>query len=173
MVAVLEEVLFRGAIFGGLKKIFHWVFALVVSSMIYAIVHFMRSADLPGPVTWLSGLRLLPLMLGGFADLHALVPGFFNLTLAGALLALAYQRTVNLYFSIGLHGGWIFWLKSFAAFTQPVAGAGTWWWGTGKLIDGWFALLVLAGAMLIFTRLRFGRQPEAATIGSLKKGRVR
>ena len=68
-------------------------------------------------MAWNSGLILLPRMLGGFADFHALVPGFFNLTLAGVLLGLAYQRTGNLYFSIGLHAGWIFWLKTYGAFT--------------------------------------------------------
>ena len=67
-------------------------------------------------------------MLAGFADFHALVPGFFSLTLAGILLGLAYQRTGNLYFSIGLHAGWIFWLKTYGAFTparrMPRPGSG-------------------------------------------------
>ena len=80
-------------------------------------------------------------MLGGFADFHALVPGFFNLTLAGILLGLAYQRTGNLYFSIGLHAGWIFWLKTYGAFTTGAPHAATWFWGTGKMIDGWLALV--------------------------------
>src|SRR6185503_3882870 len=31
--ATLEEILFRGAIFGALRKAFHWTFALVLSSM--------------------------------------------------------------------------------------------------------------------------------------------
>ena len=80
-------------------------------------------------------------MLGGFADFHALVPGFFSLTLAGILLGLAYQRTGNLYFSIGLHAGWIFWLKTYGAFTTSAPHAATWFWGTGKMIDGWLALV--------------------------------
>lgn len=163
VVAVLEEILFRGAIFGALRKMFHWVFALVVSSMIYAIVHFMQSADVAGSVTWLSGLQLLPRMLAGFGDVQALVPGFFNLTLVGAMLALAYQRTGNLYFSIGLHGGWIFWLKSCGAITRQVAAASA-WWGTSKLIDGWMALVVLAAALLVFTRLPAGRNASAAPV---------
>lgn len=157
VVAVLEEILFRGAIFGALRKVFHWVFALVVSSMVYAIVHFLRSADVVGGITWLSGLQVLPRMLAGFGDLHELVPGFFSLTLVGALLALAYQRTGNLYFSIGLHGGWIFWLKSYGAVTRPAAAATSAWWGTSKLTDGWMALVVLAGALVVFVRLRIGR----------------
>jgi CAAX protease family protein len=157
VVAVLEEILFRGALFGSLRRVFHWIFALVSSSMIYAIVHFMERAELHEPIAWYSGLKLLPLMLRGFGDVHAIIPGFFNLTLAGALLALAYQRTGNLYFSIGLHAGWIFWLKSYGILTAAAPGANGWWWGSSKLIDGWLALPVLAAALLIFQQLPLAR----------------
>ncbi|HTA31440.1 MAG TPA: CPBP family intramembrane glutamic endopeptidase [Candidatus Cybelea sp.] len=153
VVAILEEILFRGAIFGALRKAWNWRIALLVSSMIYAIVHFLAKADLPGPVTWTSGLRLLPLKLTGFGDLPTLIPGFFNLTLAGVLLGLAYYRTGNLYFSIGLHAGWIFWLKSYGVLTSPITSSNTWLWGTDKLIDGWLALAVLAVALFILLRL--------------------
>jgi membrane protease YdiL (CAAX protease family) len=156
VVAVLEEILFRGAVFGALRKVFHWAFALVLSSMIYAIVHFMEPAKLIGTVTWLSGLELLPRMLGGFTNLHAIFPGFLNLTFAGILLGWAYQRTGDLYFSIGLHAGWIFWLKSYGALTAEVPGATTWWWGTSRLIDGWFALPVLAVTLRLFLLMPIG-----------------
>jgi uncharacterized protein len=157
VVAVLEEILFRGGLFGSLKKVFHWVFALAVSSAVYAIVHFMESAREPAVVTWYSGLEILPQMLRGFANWQAVIPGFFNLALAGALLALAYQRTGNLYFSIGLHAGWIFWLKSYGFLTATTKGADTWWWGTSKMINGWLALPVLATTLFVFMRV-FGRK---------------
>jgi hypothetical protein len=144
VVAVMEEILFRGGIFGGLRRVFHWPFALAASSAIYALVHFLQRADLAGAVGWNSGLVLLPRVLGGFTDFHALVPGFFTLALAGVLLALAYQRTGNLYFSIGLHAGWIFVLKIFGALTVQTPDAATWFWGTAKMFDGWLAFLVLA-----------------------------
>ena len=147
IVAVLEEILFRGGIFGGLRRVLYWPFALAASSAIYAIVHFLQRADLAGAVGWNSGLVLLPRVLGGFTDFYALMPGFFTLTLAGALLALAYQRTGNLYFSIGMHAGWIFVLKIFGALTVQTPGAGTLFWGTAKMFDGWLAFLVLALAL--------------------------
>jgi len=168
VVAVLEEILFRGALFGALRKAFNWVAALAVSSMVYALVHFMASAQLTGPVTWYSGLELLPHMLRGFSNLHELIPGFFNLTLAGILLALAYQRTGNLYFSIGLHAGWIFWLKSYGLFTRQAPGPQSWFWGSSKLIDGWLALLVLISTLLLFLKLPFSRNSEtSATVGKV------
>jgi membrane protease YdiL (CAAX protease family) len=158
VVAVLEEVLFRGALFGLLRKIFHWIFALVVSSIVYGLAHFMQAAEMTGAMTWLSGLELLPRMLRGFVDLGATIPGFFNLTLAGVLLGLAYQRTGNLCFSIGLHAVWVFLLKSYGLLTASVGGASTWWWGSSRLVDGWFALPVLAVTLLIFARSPIGRQ---------------
>ncbi len=142
-VALLEEILFRGGIFGALRRNFRWGPALVMSSSIYALVHFLGNPRQEGQVMWYSGLELLPRMAEGFLHWKQLVPGFLNLTLAGGLLALAFYRTGNLYFSIGLHAGWIFWLKSYGAFTREIAGANTWLWGSSKLIDGWLALLVL------------------------------
>ena len=150
VVGTLEEILFRGGIFGALRRNLNWIVALIGSSMIYALVHFLGNPHQAGPVFWYSGLELLPRMLEGFVHWQRLVPGFFNLTIAGALLALAYQRTGNLCFSIGLHAGWIFWLKSYAVVTQDVRGAHTWIWGENKLIDSWLAFLVLCCTLLFF-----------------------
>jgi uncharacterized protein len=102
-------------------------------------------------------------MMRGFANWEQIVPGFFNLTLAGALLALAYQRTGNLYFSIGLHAGWIFWLKSYGALTTDVPNANAWLWGTGKMIDGWLALVVLSLTLVVFTCLPLKRETDTVT----------
>jgi membrane protease YdiL (CAAX protease family) len=150
VVATLEEILFRGGIFGGLRRVLYWPFALVISSAIYAIVHFLQRAELTGRVAWNSGLALLPQELGGFADLHALVPGFFSLTLAGLLLGLAYQRSGNLYFSIGLHAGWIFCLKIYGQLTAQAPQTAIWFWGTQNMYDGWLAFFALAVTLAVF-----------------------
>lgn len=151
-VSLIEETLFRGAIFGAFRKVTHWVNALLISSAIYAILHFMESARQVGEVQWYSGLALLPRMLRGFADFERVFPGFFNLTLAGALLALAYHRTGTLYFSIGLHAGWIFWLRVYGALTEATGAEGAWFWGTGRMTDGWLALPVLGLALWFLAR---------------------
>lgn len=163
-VGVMEEILFRGGIFGGLRRVLYWPLALVISSVIYAIVHFFEHAEHTGPVAWNSGFILLPQMLGGFADFHALVPGFFSLTLAGVLLGFAYQRTGNLYFSIGLHAGWIFWLKIYGQLTTPTPQTALWFWGTGKMTDGWLAFLILLAVMGVFRFLPLGERRPHYTI---------
>ena len=161
VVATLEEILFRGGIFGGLRRVLFWPLALLISSGIYALVHFLQRAELAGPVAWNSGLVLLPQELRGFVDFHALVPGFFSLTLAGLLLGLAYQRTGNLYFSIGLHAGWIFWLKIYGQITVPAPQAAGWFWGSGKMTDGWLAFIILALTLALFPFLPLApRRPQ-------------
>jgi hypothetical protein len=152
IVAILEEILFRGALFGALRKVFDWRLALILSSMFYALMHYFESANTTDVVTWHSGLQLLPLMLRNLGNLQAVIPGFFNLTLAGMLLGWAYQRTGNLYFSIGLHMGWIFWVKAYAIVTSLAPASNAWWWGSGRMaiVNGWVALPILLAALLVF-----------------------
>ena len=152
LVAVLEETIFRGALFGGLRKDNPWPMALVVSSGIYALVHFFSRPESPTNVEWNSGILLLPKMLRGFGDFQMLVPGFFTLLLAGMILSLAYQRTGNLFFSIGLHAGWIFWLKSYRFITTEMPATNHWIFGSDKLIDGWLPLPILVLVFLFLLR---------------------
>jgi uncharacterized protein len=157
IVAVIEELLFRGAIFGGLRRAMRWPAALALSSAVYAIVHFMARPANPPEVDWLSGLRVLPTMLAGMTELHTLIPAFINLALAGVILGLAYQWTGDLSASIGIHAGWIFWLKFYGFATASVEGADPWFWGTRKLVDGWLALVALVvvlGIVLMLARRR-------------------
>ncbi len=141
IVAVIEEILFRGALFAILRKTMPWPGALAVSSAVYSAAHFIQNVNQSGTIHWYSGLTLLVEM---FRHGPPLVPAFFTLFVAGACLALAYQRTGALYFSMGLHAGWIFWLKSYKLVTQTAPGSSSAFWGTDKLIDGWLALIVLA-----------------------------
>jgi uncharacterized protein len=153
-VGVLEEIFFRGGIHGGLRRVLDWRYALGMSSMIYAIVHFFARTKDPASVNWLSGLDQLGLMLRGFTDWQQIVPGFFNLSLVGAILAFAYQRTGNLFFSIGLHAGWIFSLRSYTVLTKSAPHTNVWLWGSSRLIDSWLALVVLLLTLIVVLRLQ-------------------
>lgn len=161
-VALLEEIFFRGAIFGGLRRAHRWPVALLVSSSFYSLMHFFQKAAPPAEVTWLSGLELLPQMLAGLTRAHTLLPQFLTLLLAGVILGLAYQRTGNLYCSIGLHAGWVFWVKLYGFVTvRPATADHDWLWGTGKLIDSWVALALLVPALLLLPRLVGQRKPDS------------
>jgi len=144
VVAVVEELIFRGALFGILRKTWEWPAALAVSSAVYASVHFLQKAGAPQSIDWLSGIRLLPELFRIPPEGMGLAPAFFTLFLAGAILALAYERTGTLFLSIGLHAGWIFWLTAYRVLTEESPGASRRIWGSDKLIDGWLAFFVLA-----------------------------
>lgn len=165
VVGVIEELLFRGAIYGGLRRAMPWGAALLASSAVYGIVHFLTRPVSPEAVGWASGLHALPTMLAGAADVRTLVPAFLSLTLAGVVLGLAYERTGDLWASIGIHAGWIVWLKFYGLLTKSAPGGDSWFWGTRKLIDGWmaFAALVIVLAIVIATvRVRPADAPPRA-----------
>lgn len=149
VVSTLEEILFRGALFGGLRRGQQWITALVGSSAVYALVHFFRSVEWTKPIAWDSGLQVLGQMLQGMIDPHALAPGFFVLLLAGMILGLAYQKTNALWFSIGAHAGWIFWLKLYGLLTIEHSVGLAPLWGSSKLTDGWIAAVVLLIAAVL------------------------
>jgi membrane protease YdiL (CAAX protease family) len=143
-VGVLEELFFRGVVFGALRQSLSLPAAIVSSSVIYSALHFLARVEHTGPVEWSSGFALLPRMLAGMVAPENLAPAGLTLAVAGALLALAYQRTGSLWFAIGLHAGWVLWLKVFKTVTSPGAQPTNAFWGTEKLLDGWLALLVMA-----------------------------
>ncbi|HEX6370303.1 MAG TPA: CPBP family intramembrane glutamic endopeptidase [Longimicrobium sp.] len=157
IVAVIEELLFRGAMFGTLRRAMRWPAALAVSSAVYAITHFMARAENPPAVDWLSGLRVLPTMLAGMTEVRTLFPALLSLTLAGVILGLAYQWTGDLSASIGIHAGWIFWLKFYGFTTRRAPDADPWFWGTGKLVDGWLALAALVVVLTLLVLAARGR----------------
>jgi len=116
--------------------------------MFYAIMHYFESAKDPEIVTWLSGLQLLPLMFQNLGDLHTIIPGVLNLTIAGMLLAWAYQKTGNLYFSIGLHMGWVTVIKATIVTTHVNEdAAASWLVGTTDGYTGW--LVAAWGTLLL------------------------
>jgi membrane protease YdiL (CAAX protease family) len=150
IVAVLEEILFRGSLFGLLRKIVSWPKALVLSSAVYALAHFLQKSAAPQNIDWTTGLALLPKM---FCSGTPLLPAVLTLFIAGAILALAYQRTGALFFSMGLHAGWIFWLRFYGFFTVTTPSGNPAIWGSDKLIDGWLALPVLAALLWAVSRM--------------------
>lgn len=161
LIAIAEEILLRGAMFGGMRKRWSWPMAMAVSSGIYSALHFVARASYDEPVTAWSGLEVLPIMFRGLADVHAVIPGFFNLFLAGCILAVAYQRTGSLWLSIGVHAGWILCLKLYLKTTVPGT-APVEIWGSAKLIDGWSALVVLGAMLAVVWRFPLTSQTRPA-----------
>ncbi len=143
IVSTLEEILFRGALFGILRREHPFWAAATISSVIYAYLHFFGHPAEPEEVRWYSGLVVLIQMLSGFTDLGALVPAFFNLFLLGVILCLGLERTSSLLFSIGYHSACVFWMKLFEFGTKEAPAAGSSMFGSGRLVENWSTTLVL------------------------------
>ena len=109
-VGLLEEWLFRGAITGLLLKSLSARAALVWTSGIFGVVHFLKPN--PGIViqdvgAW-TGFTLVPHMFHQFAQPLLLLAGFTTLFVFGWTLGVAAMRTRALWMSIGIHAGLVF-----------------------------------------------------------------
>ena len=112
-VAIIEETFFRGGIFNTLRRGLPMAWAVLVSSIVYAGLHFCKPSE-PVTVTWLSGFQHLGQIAGNFSASVNWI-GLVTLILAGSVLALVFVWTKSLYFSIGLHAGWVFAIKTAGA----------------------------------------------------------
>lgn len=111
VVPILEELLFRGFILGVLLRSFSRLGALVFTSALFSIVHFLKAPDATTPndsVNWASGFVSITYSFWQFADPVLLAAGFLTLFVIGCILADARLRTRSLWLPIGLHAGWIF-----------------------------------------------------------------
>ena len=135
-VAVLEETFFRGGLQGAVQRASNPWLAVITTSAIYSIVHFLKpkgAGIADGNVNWLSGFDYLGQILTRSWRAPGVAVGFVTLWLAGCVLGFAYVRTGALYFSIGIHAGWVFTLKTYAWLTEAT-GRRT-WWGGATLVD--------------------------------------
>ena len=121
-VALVEEIVFRGFIYGLLARSMSATVALWWTTGIFAAVHFMKPADgimpLGSEVHLTTGFWLAGQILANFAKINFLLAEFLTLAAIGWALTKARADTGTLWLSIGLHAGWVFGLKYFSALTK-------------------------------------------------------
>ena len=109
VVPLIEELFFRGLLFGILLRGLRSIVAILITSAFFAIVHFLKAPARPSEsVTWLSGFHSIANSFVQFADPMMVLAVFTTLFLIGWILADARLRTRSLFLPIGLHSGWIF-----------------------------------------------------------------
>jgi membrane protease YdiL (CAAX protease family) len=124
VVAVIEEVLFRGVLFGIFLRAMRPAPAIAALSFLFAFVHFLEpplGATVPDPEASNAGFILLGQIFSRFADPLSMLGRFTVLASVGVVLALARWRTASLWLPIGLHAGWVFAYIMFKAATWPVS----------------------------------------------------
>ncbi len=141
VVAIWEEILFRGALLGAFLRHARVWQAALLSALIYAVLHFTRSRlEIVEPMWW-SGL-----LLQGDALSHVIawrnLDSFLALFSAGVVLAFLRVWTGSLWAPIGMHAGWVMVIYFSRKVTDDDSQA-TWAWLTGSFdqIIGWLGLL--------------------------------
>jgi membrane protease YdiL (CAAX protease family) len=105
----IEEIFFRGLVLGILLKSGRQYLAILATSALYSIVHFLKAPDRTSDVvTWISGFNSIAHSFSQFGQPKLLLAAFTTLFLIGWILADARVRTRSLWLPIGLHAGWIF-----------------------------------------------------------------
>jgi hypothetical protein len=111
VVPILEELLFRGFILGVLLRSFSRLNALLLTSALFSIIHFLKAPEQTSPnesVSWVSGFVSIGHSFWQFGNPLLLAAGFLTLFAIGCILADARLQTRSLWPPIGLHAGWIF-----------------------------------------------------------------
>ena len=110
-VAVVMEALFRGVAMGIFLRAMRPAAAVGVSAALFALV--LSFAAPPGlnvadPDAAGTGIEMLRLAAGRFADLRSICGNFAPMLALGGVLAYVRWRTASLWMPIGLHTGWLF-----------------------------------------------------------------
>ena len=161
-VAAVEEVWFRGALFTALRG-GNVATAAAVTSLLYALVHFIRPGQQapPGNERWQSGLEAVA---GSFDRLGSIAiwDSFLALCIAGAFLAWRRIRTGAIPECIGVHAGWVLVIAATRQATVRDPGA-----AGGFLVGGYDGVIGLAVAVwlvavMLVWRAVAGRRGERA-----------
>ncbi len=109
LIGLIEETFFRGGIYRAICQNSSLPSAMILSSLLYASMHFISPEPLPGdtPYTWTSGLQILSGAFVQFKEWNTF-DSFLALFLIGLFLNLLRERTGNIAYCIGIHAGWIF-----------------------------------------------------------------
>jgi membrane protease YdiL (CAAX protease family) len=155
-IAVIEEGFFRAFLLGGMRRDFGSHIALIVTSAIYAVVHLVRSPAhyyLVGfhPAAGLQNLGASAAQLG-----HPIVaaPTVIGLFLLGMVLGEAFLTTGTVWFSIGLHAGFVLGAKTWPLIAHGGAPVSRWIAGPGPvpLIAAPAAWVIALALFLILPR---------------------
>ena len=160
VVALIEEALFRGALLGLVRQSLASIPAVVVVSLIFAVVHFLKPpTNQISWVTWHSGFDLLPQLFRQFSEPALVLGGAVSLFVLGLLLAAVTVRTSSLWLGIGLHAGFVFGKMSFNKLTLRRVDLSPWF--GQDLTAGIGSVLILLSVWVVVWLIFLRDQPGA------------
>jgi hypothetical protein len=130
---------------------------LILTNLVYSASHFIRySGDgVFSKIDFFTSLQVYRDSFHFFTKPELIWPGAVGLFLFGLVLSIAYLRTGNLIFSIGLHAGCVFFLKMDRWFIQVESETHKLWFGGTDFhasIFGWIFILLMGLGVWFFTR---------------------
>lgn len=119
LIGLIEESIFRGALFSGLYKQTGAVITVFFSSLVYATVHFIRYRDLPPDtdISWFTGIGMMPEAFRRFFE-WSITDYYLTLFIFGVLLGLLRLKHRNIAACIGVHAGIVMLIKIGDYFTN-------------------------------------------------------
>jgi uncharacterized protein len=122
IVALIEEIVFRGILLGIFLRAMRPAMAIGTLSFLFAALHFLKPPPgvvVTNPESAWAGLQLLGHIMTRFADPLPLATEFGTLLAVGIVLGHARWRTASLWLPVGLHAGWVFGMFTFKELTWP------------------------------------------------------
>lgn len=154
--AFIEELIFRGFVFEFLRKKYSIHKSSTLLAVLFAVLHFSlcregKAHDFP---LFIQSLQCaLNSITSIFGNIHW--PYFFSLIFLNKILVILRLYYDSLWAAIGFHQGLVFTLMNIRyifLFNETQNS----FWGTGRLTDAWFVVIVL---VLIYSQLkRYMRQ---------------
>ena len=166
IIGLIEETLFRGFIFNALRKSLGLITGVLLSSALFAVIHFIKPLDPEVTNLWYSGFLLFADPFAGAGD--TVLQQVCTLFCMGAVLATLSYWTRSVYLAIGLHTGWVWVMMIFCLLTENQENL-VWLYGTSDwLPNSWMgpimALVVLSAAALTRKKwIALGESSPAST----------
>jgi uncharacterized protein len=169
-VSVLEEVIFRGVLYGLSRRMMGAFTSACWTSIIFAILHFIKSSgnSPQTPDIW-SGFREFSQIFSGAPPFPIGLFAFATLFSIGLLLCWSVERTRSLALPIGLHAGWVFAIQTINLFTEyrTVTPIHLPWVGpnviSGVVPVGIFAILAICATFLLCRGYLHGRSYQTTS----------
>jgi membrane protease YdiL (CAAX protease family) len=120
-VGFIEETMLRGVMFAAIQRESGTKWAIFLTSVIYAAVHFLAKYYIPPEqVTSHSGFTLLAGMTNWFSRPLEMADAYMCLFAVGMVLAIIRARRGNIAACIGMHAGWVWVMLIARELTDPI-----------------------------------------------------
>lgn len=160
LVALVEEILFRGALYGALQRQGGAAAAVLLSSAVFTLAHFLKYPAPPATdsLGWFTGIYLFWPALGWLRN-PVFVDSVVTFFMLGLLLAVIRWRCGHIIQCIGLHAGIVAALKTTKYVFEHVPGAGfAFLVNRHENYQGWLTSAWLALGILLYLVLSRRRQ---------------